>query len=259
MSNYYFVGSLLPDIKIGQPVEMSFKEFDRLLKLNLSNHDYAKTVILRRFWDIENIRAYVKRDQLDMRGNFDEKELQDIFIETEEQPGYLRDFLTKHETDSARLTFFPELLSFYFREEEKQSTGFLKELLQFQRQLKLILVAFRAKKLGRNLEQEFQFESFEDPFIIQLLTFKDAPHLELPEKYEALKKIFKEYSDNPLALHQAICEYVFAEIDQMVGLDPFTLDRILGYLIQLSLAEKWMELDVAKGVEIVDRFVKEKA
>jgi hypothetical protein len=259
MTNYYFVGSLLPELRIGFPVEMNFAEFDRLLQMNLSKHDYEKTKILRRFWDIENLRSYWKKEPLDSRGNLNENEIEDAILETEALPPYIRNYLEKHADTPDRLTYFPALLSAYFKEEIKHADGFLKWLLEFQRELRLVLVAFRAKKLGRNLEAELQFEDPEDPFIIQLLAYKDAPVFEPPEKYEDVKALFTERADAPLALHQALCEYIFYTIDKKVGLHPFTIDRILGYLVQLSLAEKWLELDKAKGVEIVDRFVKEKA
>lgn len=259
MPNYYFVGSLLPELSIGHPVEITFKQFTRLLKLNLSDRDYAKTHVLRRFWDIENLRSYWKKEPIDPRGNLDEKELEDALLETEELPGYMQEYLDKYESVDQRLKYFPELMSAYYREEIKKADGFLKELLEFQRELRLVLVAFRAKKLGRDLEAELQFEDPEDPIVAQLLAYKDAPNFEPPEKFEDLKAVFEGHADTPLALHQALCEYIFERIDRMVGLQPFTLDRILGYLVQLSLVEKWLELDKAKGVEIVDRFVKEKA
>lgn len=259
MTNYYYVGALLPELRIGQPVEMKFSEFDRLLQRNLTENDYGKTRIIRRYWDIENFRSYWKKEPLDPRGNLNEVEIEDALIEIEDQPDYIKAFLENHENNQERLKFFPKLMSDYFKFESKQAKGFLKEFLTFQREMRLILVAFRAKKLGRDLSVEFQYEDPDDPLIAQLLVFKDAPTFELPEKYEGLKTIFNEYSDAPMALHQAICEYTFNTVDQMVGLQPFTMDRILGYMVQLSLAEKWLELDKIKGIEIVDRFVKEKA
>lgn len=259
MPEYYFVGSLLPDLQIGHPVEITFEEFDQLLRLNLSDKDYAKTKVLRRFWDIENLRSYWKKEPIDPRSNLNETEIEDALLETERLPAYIHDFLERHESDDERLKYFPELMSAYFREESKKADGFLKELLEFQREVRLVLVAFRAKKMGRQLEAELQFEDPEDPFILQLLAYKDASHFEPPEKYEALKTIFQEHSDSPMAVHQALCEYIFQSIDRMVGFGPFTINRILGYLVQLSLVEKWLELDKIKGIEIVDRFVKEKA
>lgn len=259
MSKYYFVGSYLPELKIGMPLEISFDDFDRLLRMNLSEHDYEKTKIIRRLWDIENLRSYWKKEPLDPRGNLDEKDIEEALLDGEGVPSYVRHFLDRHESDEQRLQFFPELISAYFREESKNASGFLKQILLFQRELLLTLVAFRAKKIGRSMALELQYEDPEDPFILELMAYKDAPAFEPPEKHENLKSIFEEHSEAPLEFHKALGEYTFDMIDQMVGLQLFTVDRILGYLVQLVLAEKWLELDKAKGTEIVDRFVKEKA
>lgn len=259
MTNYYFVGSYLPDLRIGLPAEISFQDFDHLLQMNLSKRDYEKTIVLRRLWDIQNFRSFLQKEPLDPHGEFDVAEMEEALLQTHRMRFYVREYLEKYESDEERLRHFPELLAAYFREEAKRADGFLKELLNFQREFLLVTVAFRAKKMGRDLSAELQFENPEEPFIAQLLAYKDAPTFEPPEKYEELKGVFEEHADAPLALHQALCEYVFDSIDRMVGWQPFTIDRILGYLVQLILVEKWLELDKAKGVEIVDRFVKEKA
>lgn len=259
MPNYYFVGSLLPELQIGQPVDISFAEFDRLLQMNLSAKDYERTKVLRRFWDLENLRSYWKKEPLDPHGQLNEKELEEALLNGEGLPRYVRSFLEEYENDAQRLAHFPRLMTAYYQEEVLLADGFLKTLLRFQREMRLLLVAWRAKKLGRNLEQELQFEDPEDPFVVQLLTYDRARGLELPEQYEPLRAIFNEHAEQPMALHQALCEYIFNTIDKMIELQPFSLDRILGYLVQLSLAEKWLQLDKAKGVEVVDRFVKEKA
>ena len=39
--------------------------------------------------------------------------------------------------------------------------------------------------------------------------------------------------------------------------DTFSVERLLAYLMQLILVEKWFELDIDKGKEIVDIIVKE--
>lgn len=259
MPNYYFVGSYLPELCIGFPAEMSFQDFDQLLQMNLTRRDYEKTKVIRRLWDIENYRSFWRKEPLDPRGNMDEVGVEEALLHADGVPSYVRRYLEAYETTGERLEHFPELLSAYFREESRRAKGFIKQLLSFQREFLLVSVAFRAKAIGRDLALELQFEDPEEPFIAQLMAYKDAQTFEPPEKYEKLKSVFEEHIGAPLALHQALCEYVFDAIDKMVGLQPFTIDRILGYLVQLTLVEKWLEMDKAKGIEIVDRFVKEKA
>ena len=257
MGKYFFVGASLPDLQIGNPPEMSFDDFDRLLRWNLSSEDYNKTKVLRRYWDIENLRAFWKDEPLEPRGNWDRNQIEESLLDGLGLPNYVKQYLEDYSTTEERIHNFPSLISTYFKEEQKKTSGFLRELIAFQRELRLVLVGFRAKRLNRDLNEELQFEDPEDPFIAQLLAFKDAKSFEPPPKYEDLKPIFEEHSDSPLALHQALYEYVFEEINKRLGVTVFSMDRLLGYLLQLILVEKWLELDKKKGLEIIDTFVEE--
>lgn len=120
-----------------------------------------------------------------------------------------------------------------------------------------MLMAFRAKKLGRDVAYELQFEDPYNDFVAQILAQKDSKAYEPPEKYSDLKALFEEHYDAPLQLHQALFEYQFQLLDNWVGFDQFSIDRILAYTVQLILVEKWLELDKKKGMEIVENFMKE--
>lgn len=39
----------------------------------------------------------------------------------------------------------------------------------------------------------------------------------------------------------------------------FSIDRILGYMVQLILVERWENLDQEKGNQLVDLYIKENA
>ena len=259
MTKYYFVGAMLPDLTIGIQPEITFAEFDALLRLNLKNSDYQLTRIYRRYWDIRNVYALWTGDELDPRGNLSERGLGEALLATEDLPPYVQDYLIQYETKEERIAHFPELIQVYFREESKKAKGILKEVLRLERELRLTLACFRAKKLGRDIAAEVQLEDPEDPFVAQLLAYKDAKTFEPPERFESLKPIFEAYSDSPMELHQALYEFTFQELNQIVGTELFTIERLIIYMVQLIMAEKWMELDKKKGLQIVDSFVKEKA
>ena len=52
-------------------------------------------------------------------------------------------------------------------------------------------------------------------------------------------------------------EYRFKKIQDLLGTELFTIDRILGYMIQLIMIEKWNQLDKQKGKAIIDTMLKE--
>lgn len=253
---YYFVGTSLPPLKVGEKPDITFEEFERLLKDNLQKSDYAQTVALRRYYDIQNIRGYLKGEDLDPHGNWDRNDIEEVLVDHEGLPYYLAHFLDIYERKEDRLKHYPELMAEFFREEIADSTGFLKEYLEFERELRLVLVGFRAKQLKRDPAVELQYEDPEEDMIVQILSQKDAQSYEPPERFESLKPILLKNYQSPFALYQALCEYRFEKIEKMVGLDVFSFKRVLGYLAQLIIVEKWLELDKKKGLEIVDKIVK---
>jgi len=255
MTQYIFTTSSLPPLKIGEAPEITFEQLDTLLYENLNPRDYKQTEILRRLYDILNIRALWKGDSFDPHGNLDENDLEEAVVDQTDLPKYVNDFLDTHKTKEERLKYFPILISLFFKEEIKHADPFLKKYLDFERKLQLVLVGFRAKKLKRNLEKELQFEDPNEDLIAQILAQKNAPEFEPPEGFEELKAIFEAHQDNPIKLYQSLCEFRFDNIEKLMGNDTFSFSKILGFMAELIIVEKWMELDQKKGMEIIDEIL----
>lgn len=252
MTNYYFIGTLLPELKIEEAPEIGFNELDQLFKENLSNQDYAKARTIRTLYDIGNLQAYWKGEPLDPYGNLTPNELEEALVTRSVLPPFVFEFIDKYETNEERLRHYPELQAIFFRDAINHATGFFRYYLTLERELRLILVAFRAKKLGRDLYAELQYEDPEEDFIAQILAQKDAPAYEPPEKYQDIKILFEQYYDKPIELHKALLEYRFNQIEEKLGYEPFSLDRLLAYMIELIMVEGWERMDKKKGLEIVD-------
>lgn len=251
---YYYVGTMLPALSFDTAPEIKFHDFDQLLKDNLTSLDYQKTVVMRRLYDILNIKAFWKGDELSPYGTLDENEIGEGLLNQVTFPDYVYAFLVKHESVEDQLKHFPELLAEFFRKELKNRNGILHQYLEFEREWRLVFTAFRAKKLGRDLSVEFQYEDPEEDLIAQMLAQKDSKDFEPPEKYQELKVIFDKYRDDPLALQKALDEYRYNYITGLVDMaDSFSLDRILVYMARLLIVEKWASLDNEKGLEIVSK------
>lgn len=259
MTKYYFLGIAIPEVTIGVEPELSFIQFWEMLKQNLSDRDLKRAKAVRFLEDIYNIKSYWLGDPLDLRGNWSKQRLESILLQNDKSPRFITDFLQKYETQEDRLKYFSALVVGYFRYEIPRVDGFLKQYLELEREIRLLFVGFRAKVLGRDLFRELQFEDPNDDFVAQILAQKDTKEFEPPAEYAALKPLFQQFYAEPLKLHQALLEYKFNKIDEILGFDKFSVDRILGDMIQLIMAEKWYELDHQVGTKIVDRLVKESA
>jgi hypothetical protein len=256
LKEYPFVGGALPDLKIGETPEISFPLLDLLLKLNLLESDYEQALVVRRYTDFQNIRLYLNKEELDPHGILNEKEIEEALLTRTGYPAYLFEFLDKYDNDLERLKHVSELLSIHYQQEIGEAHGFLKEYMIFERDWRRVFSALRAKRMGRDITEELKYEDPNDELITQIFDQKDLTTYEPPPEYLDLKEIFEAHADSPMDLHRALYEYRFNKISEMCGIEVFTLRRILGYMIQLILVEKWNKLDQKKGIEFIDKLIK---
>lgn len=243
MTLYYFLGTLLPELKIGEEPEIRLVDFLSLLKQNLSPHDYSQVTTLLRWIDIENMRErWLGRA-------IDENALQN---DLSALPNYVLQFLDQFDTASDRLKHFSALIAAFFREEIARHTGFLREWLIQERNIRLVLSAIRAKKMKRSILEEMQHQDPQDPLVRDILAQKDTVEYTPPLEYEELAAIYDKYQEDPLKLHQAFLEYRFEKLEEILHLQVFTANRIIAYLFQLFLVEKWLKLDEVRGQNIIN-------
>lgn len=257
MREYYFLASLLPTLEIGHIPSLGFVELKELLRVNLAHEDLEKTIELRRQIDIENLRALWLGQSLDSWGNLNEAELKEAlqeqqWSEEESFPDYLIDFLQNYPTTERRLNHFSLLMASFFSEKKDIREGFLQEYFLFQKHWRLVMTGFRSKYLNRNLLEELQFEDVTEPLVAEILAQKDAKVYEPPFEFKELKLIFEKFKNDPLDLHRALYNYQFNYLIERWGGELFTVNRILNYMSRLMLVERWLELDLQKGIRLMD-------
>ena len=255
MANYYFLAASLPPITLGEKPDLSFDELISRLDINLEKQDLQKTVVFRRWIDLNNIRFLYLEDAIDLRGNLSEKELDQALLLQEDLPEYVFDFLGRFESVQEKLHVFPGLLAAYFREEIPLQTGFLRSYLEFERSWRLVLLGMKAKELGRDLSQELQFEDPKDPFVMDLLVQKDSMTYDPPPEFLTLKEKYLACGPDPFQQFKEIAEWRFKQIEELATQPLFSIDWILSYMAQLFIAEQWHELDREKGEIILEAFV----
>src|SRR5258708_2494452 len=151
MSNYYFLATLLPELQVGLPPQLSLSDIEPLLIENLSSSDYATLKRLRHLYDIENLRTLWLGGHFLPTGNYTKEELLEAIETRENLPRYILEFLDTYPDTPSRITHFAALLAAYYREEAANTSRFAKWYLTFERHLRLVGVGFRAKQLGKDL------------------------------------------------------------------------------------------------------------
>lgn len=249
MANYYFLITAFPPIAVGSTPEISFKELEELLVLNLSKADLELVHELLRPIDLYNIRAFWLGLPLDDRGRIKAKELEEELLVREGLDEYVADYLDRYESTEDRLKYFSSLYASMYRDAISRDRGFLLKYFQFERELRLVLTGLRAKQSGRDLVRELQFEDATDPFVAEILAQKDAADFTPPRDFEELKTIFLANFTEPKELNRAILEYEFQKIEEMEEPQDFGIDRVLAYVAKFYIVESISLLNKEKGME----------
>jgi hypothetical protein len=255
MKNYYFLATLLPQLRVGSPPEMSSRELDFLLRQNLNSDDFQQVSILRQLVDLDNMRALWVKEPVKAGGNFDEQELEENLLFRQHLPSYVIKFLDTYPETEKRIRHFPVLLRCYFEENTKSLATFLGKYLQFEWQWRVVFCVLRSRRLGRDFLEELQIENQEEPFISEIISLNQGNFFQPPAPYEGLLALYEAKREEPLELYQAISEWRFSYIESMIEWDNFSFERILGFVAQLEICEEWLQLDKRKGSEIVKKLM----
>lgn len=255
--NYYFLANSLPPLKIGTEPELDFFDFLHLVETNCYKEDIEKSRVIRRFYDMQNLRAFWLEEKHDLRGNLGRDEIDEALLTGEGLPEYAQDFLDSYDGKEKYLSAFARLIASYYNCESEGREGFLAEYLQFERDWRLAFCAYRTKKMGGDLSFELRFEDPYNPLVTQLMAQKDAKTFEPPEGFEELRKVFS--IEDPYEMHKELCVYRMNKVDQMTEGDLFSFDFILSYMTKLILVEKWFELDKAQGNQIMESIIRNRS
>lgn len=255
IGQYYFLAASLPPLQIGSAVDITFDEFRSRLDINLKKKDLVKANKIRQLIDINNIRAILLEEEIDPRGNLSKKELDEALLVKAGLPDFVFDFLDRYTSTEERLRHFSSLLAKFFADAIATSKGFLKRYFIFEREYRLVMMALRAKQLGRDLVREMQFEDPTDSFVMQILVQRDAAQYEPPAEYSELKDLLASCGPDPWQRHKAFTEYKFKKVEEMQGLNSLSIDAILSYMVRLLLCEDWLALDKEKGTQTLQNEV----
>jgi hypothetical protein len=248
MAKYYFLLSMLPSLRLGASYDFSFEDIKFWLKENLSQSDSSKVSDFLLYIDILNIKNFLAKRPIDPKGNFSEKELEEAL----EVPGYFPDYVYDYldEYPEKKITYFSKLLNLFFT---KQTNPFLKRFFAFERELRVVLTALRAKDLNRDLSIEFQFESPQEPLVAYMLAQKDSSSVEPPSEYEWVKTVYHENKEKPIELQKKLLEARFKWLDEYETNEIFTIEAVLIFLTKFYLVSLYSQMFSEEGNKMMEK------
>ena len=253
MNRYYFLLCSLPPINIGVNPYITFSELENYLEWNLSDKDKLILSSFMQYIDIKNLLNIWRGNNIDLRGNLDEKELSEVLQTEDYFPSFVFEYLKKNESVDSKISNFASLENDYLKYQiSKSKNDFIRSYFTFERETRLVLSALRSKKIGVDISNTFSDEDKKDPIVDNIILQKDENIYHPPKEFETLKNIYLKNQDDPKTLHKGVLEYFFNKYFELTEKDLFNIDQILGYIANLIMVEDYNNLDHDQGKSLVD-------
>ncbi len=247
---YYYLVSGLPSLIFEQAKPpFSSLAFREELQYHLHPDDYQLVHFLFLPADNRNLLRILQKDSehWDGQGQFTLEQMEAAVREPEGLPAYMLRFIEAFQQEApiaAGMSWENQLTQLYFDYVLAETQGFLHDWFAFERNLHNLKAAFTARRhhlplqgqligdytlteAARNSNARDFGLSGEYPFINRLLMLEDEPDLlEREEETDILRWNY---------------------IDELNTFNYFTIEVLLGYLLKLSILERWSPLAPAEG------------
>lgn len=249
---HYFLYTSLPPLEVQSRPDIPYPLLLERYELNLAEEEKKQLAVIHLFVNLNNIYAYLTNGKWNPKGSLSKENLKESLERKEGLPDYVLDFFEKYEDPQDQKKFFSKVLIDFFRSNIDKHKGFLKEFIRFERDLRLVMIGYRAKRSYLDLLSELQFEDLADPLVIDILARKDAAQYEFPFEFKDLKTAIEKVGPNPLKQHFAIAKYRFRHYAPFQEEDPFSFDSLLAYFVQYMILDDYHGLSVDEGKEFLD-------
>ncbi|MBE0664087.1 MAG: DUF2764 family protein [Bacteroidales bacterium] len=258
--NYYYLVAGLPDIVLEQSkLSVSLAEFREELKIHLHPDDYNLVEQLFLTIDNRNVLNMLLKNivEFDSTGKYSFDELEDEIKEAEFLPDYLKTFITQFKTGQALeadMSWEDQLTMLFYDHTSKVENEFLRSWFEFERDLKNILAGLSARRhkipvdnllIGNNT-------------VSTAIRKSNARDFGLNAEFPFVEKLIQiNENTNLLEREKAIDQLRWNHIDDINTFNYFTIEVILGFVIKLSIVERWLKLDKKTGEEMFRRLLKD--
>ncbi len=252
----YFVISSLPSLEFGSKPDISSEELFVLLDLNLDRKAQEMVKTMRLWIDLSNIQRLFYRKKFDPRGSLASEALENLLQEEVGLPEYVFQFFAEFETDALRRKNFPKLIANYFEEEEKKWHGAMRKFIRFEHEWRVLLTAYRSKRMGRDMQKELRFEDEGNPIVRMALLQSEGPgRFIFPYEYQDLEKELQSAGPNPLKQNEIIARYRYNFYTEYTHENPFATTSVVAYMMRLWILEEYFALRQEMGEEILNNLM----
>ena len=259
--DYFYLISSLPEMVLDQSrAPFTMAQFVAQLEEELEAPDFALVRLLLLPHDNYNLLRllHIKEEEdWDELGWYEKVAMQEYLKDESGLPAYMHRFYQayqKGEPVQAAQSWENQLTALYYEYALDKTDGFLHDWLVFERDLHNILAAWNIRQY--QLKEEGQLIGSGET--TEALQRSRARDFGLGSAYPYLNRLLSELErDDLTAREKAIDRIQWNFIDEQLTFHYFTVEVVLGYLLQLRLLQRWLSLDTQAGQERVRDFISE--
>ncbi len=260
--DYYQLIASLPEMVLDQSrAPFATPEFVDRLAGELTTGDFEQVRLLLLTHDNRNLLRLLQQetDEWDELGRYSETEMTEALREGSGLPRYFHRFQQAYRDETP---LFPgqswrnQLTTLYYDYalDTAKKDGFLHNWLSFDRGLRNVLAAWNIRRY--ELDGGGQYIGRSD--LVEAVQKSSLRDFGLGRDYPYLEKLMNEWEKDDLqARAKAVDRLRWQYIDAQLTFYYFTVEVVLGYLLQLRMLERWLELDPEAGEQRLRSFISE--
>ena len=244
---YYFLISYLPEIHRDDR-KLRFRVSDLLAeKVYFSEKDWAQIDLVLLANDVLQIERLLSGKEVAIHYQHFGREFWKEQIKSQKEvPEYFSgvfDRLLLEGVSPENLNFLFE--AYYHHAIENASSPLLRNYLNFEKDLRNIITAIRARRKGSSPASYLVGEGE----IIEVLSRSTAEDFGLSPEYPWIERL--NAAKEPVDMEETIEQIIWGTLDEMTEHTDFDFDVILAYLLKLRLLERNLALSEEQGMEVV--------
>lgn len=257
---YYYLISSLPELRFGDKLPFTMEEFFNEYSSEIEKDvDLVNIIILK--YDIKNLELIFKNkakdDNIKRPSIYTIEELQQNIKTRENLPDFIITFLNNYETNSEYLENFNELEKGYLVYGYESDNTFLKAYFKFELDFRNAIASMRARTQDIDV-LKYTVGDEDDIVISKIKKNKSLPDFGISNEAIWIDKLIQAFDkDDPLNLENTLDRIRFEQIEILTSLMDFQVEKLLGYLLQLSIMERWAEFDKETGSNFTKNIVKD--
>lgn len=259
--NYYFLVAGLPDILLDEGRQKTtVAHFKEQFEHNLHPDDFRLVKYLFLKYDNANLINLLlkKYNKFIDFGNYSRDLMEDEIKDPQNRLlPYMTRFIHKYKTGEREISgvsWETELDNDFFFYLTHTENHFLSEWFEFKMNLQNITTALACRDHDISPENELIGKNTITEHILR----SNANDFGLMQEFPTIEKILAawENSETLTEREKAIDQIKWEWIDDKIFFHYFTVERLLGFLLQLEMVERWMKLEEETGRKMFDQLLK---